>query len=66
MYILDDCYLIPQDDYTILGVTYKKDRDNLEVNIEYPGLGRDTLESIHSSRFDVRRLMKRKGIEPYF
>ena len=34
VYILDDCYLIPQKDYTILGATYEKDGDNLEVNIE--------------------------------
>jgi tRNA 5-methylaminomethyl-2-thiouridine biosynthesis bifunctional protein len=34
VYILDDCYLIPQSNYTILGATYEKDGDNLEVSIE--------------------------------
>ena len=34
VYILDDCYLIPQKDYTILGATYEKDGTNLEISLE--------------------------------
>ncbi len=64
VYILDDCYLIPQKDYTILGATYEKDGDNLELNIE------DTIKLINritnkfslSPNIDYGKIKGRVGI----
>jgi tRNA 5-methylaminomethyl-2-thiouridine biosynthesis bifunctional protein len=32
IYIMDECYLIPQNNYTIVGATYQKDSDNLQMD----------------------------------
>ncbi len=64
IYVLDDCYLIPQKNYIILGATYQKDIENLNININ------DSIELIDkiknkfsiSNKINFDKVLGRAGI----